>query len=495
MKNKGKATVQKVGGPPVTSKDDSSVEEAKQMPAVTEEAFSTSDDPVVDVFNKVREILLGSDGATRSIVETQAGEIKKLKRTVDGHGTLLEILWSEYAKGRERPLTHQERYGSTKGVAIHDAKKQKMEWHRKPKLASDDVDEVALTNDVDAIIAKIGAENTDNNNGTRPVAQSTTVKQQPLKRRLEFVSGNDSSPYPIRANAGKEVPLFYRVGAPGFMDGGDLPHVSPITFLGSRLCVVYTTFMSGRNNISCRKPVQCIEVVFRPPAGVNFMTVELAIAAYVFGRKLSMKEVLIPNEHCQGDRQALWTLRSGEEVVDDVLTLLATMLTDERADRRIWWLPTTFAETLSFIREHYMGRADDLTKARYIQQLLREGKFYERPEIKPPQVTNFKFLEPATGQQAPNSNDCGIWVAQWMELSHLWGFFDLERVDDETRMRLAVDLVMSKSNPKRKEVCQKAGYFWDNSVKSYLDSDGCDAKDGGQEDAAAGSMSSQSLTI
>ncbi|XLT25353.1 hypothetical protein HN873_056645, partial [Arachis hypogaea] len=288
MKNKGKATVQKVGGPPVTSKDDSSVEEAKQMPAVTEEAFSTSDDPVVDVFNKVREILLGSDGATRSIVETQAGEIKKLKRTVDGHGTLLEILWLEYAKGRERPLTHQERYGSTKGVAIHDAKKQKMEWHRKPKLASDDVDEVALTNDVDAIIAKIGAENTDNNNGTRPVAQSTTVKQQPLKRRLEFVSGNDSSPYPIRANAGKEVPLFYRVGAPGFMDGGDLPHVSPITFLGSRLCVVYTTFMSGRNNISCRKPVQCIEVVFRPPAGVNFMTVELAIAAYVFGRKLSM---------------------------------------------------------------------------------------------------------------------------------------------------------------------------------------------------------------
>ncbi|XLT38586.1 hypothetical protein HN873_069878, partial [Arachis hypogaea] len=189
-----------------------------------------------------------------------------------------------------------------------------------------------------------------------------------------------------------------------------------------------------------------------------------------------------------------------------VLTLLATMLTDERADRHIWWLPTTFAqvalnpvafcqETLSFIREHYMGRADDLTKARYIQQLLREGKFYERPEIKPPQVTNFKFLEPATGQQAPNSNDCGIWVAQWMELSHLWGFFDLERVDDETRMRLAVDLVMSKSNPKREEVCQKAGYFWDNSVKSYLGSDGCDAKDGGQEDAAASSMSSQSLTI
>ncbi|XLR15741.1 hypothetical protein S83_043679 [Arachis hypogaea] len=93
------------------------------------------------------------------------------------------------------------------------------------------------------------------------------------------------------------------------------------------------------------------------------------------------------------------------------------------------------------------------------------------------------------------SNDCGICVAQWMELSYLWGFFDLERVDNETRIRLAVDLVMSKSNPKREEVCQKAGYFWDNLVKSYFDTDGCHTKDGGLEDATAGSMSSQSLTI
>ncbi|RYR19287.1 hypothetical protein Ahy_B03g064034 [Arachis hypogaea] len=189
MKNKGKATLLNVGGPHMTSKDESGVEEAKQMPTVTEEVFSTSDDPIIDVFNKVREILLGSDGATRSIVETQAEEIKKLKCTVDGHGTLLEILWSEYAKGQERPLTHQEKYGSTKGIAVHDTKKQKKESHRKSKLACEDVDTVAVTNDVDAIIAKIGAgmnavntnldhaKNSDYKKGTMPASHSSTVKQ------------------------------------------------------------------------------------------------------------------------------------------------------------------------------------------------------------------------------------------------------------------------------------------------------------------------------
>ncbi|XLT75365.1 hypothetical protein HN873_031639 [Arachis hypogaea] len=271
MKNKGKVTLLNVGSPHMTSKDDSSVEEAKQMPTVTKEVFSTSDDPIVDVFNKVHKILLGSDGATRSIVETQAEEIKKLKRTVDGHETLLEILCSEYAKGRERPLAHQERYGSSKGIVVHDTKKQKKESHRKPKLACEDVDAVAVTNDVDAIIAKIGAgmnavninldhaKNSDYKTGTRPVLQSSIVKQQPLKRRLEFVFGNDSSQYTIRAHGDKGVPLFYRVGAPGFIYGGDLPH--------------------------------CIDVVFRSPAGVNFVTVELAVATYVFGQRLSMKYV------------------------------------------------------------------------------------------------------------------------------------------------------------------------------------------------------------
>ncbi|RYR26212.1 hypothetical protein Ahy_B02g060403 [Arachis hypogaea] len=73
----------------------------------------------------------------------------------------------------------------------------------------------------------------------------------------------------------------------------------------------------------------------------------MVVAGYIFARGLDLKKILIPNDHCQGDREALWTLHPSEEVVDDVLNLLVSMLTYERGDKRIWWLPTTFAVSVN----------------------------------------------------------------------------------------------------------------------------------------------------
>ncbi|XLR19186.1 hypothetical protein S83_047098, partial [Arachis hypogaea] len=53
-------------------------------------------------------------------------------------------------------------------------------------------------------------------------------------------------------------------------------------------------------------------------------------------------EILVPNNHCIGDRKAFWTLRPGKEVVDNLLNLVATMLTDDRTENT-WWLLTTFS--------------------------------------------------------------------------------------------------------------------------------------------------------
>ncbi|XLS66018.1 hypothetical protein HN51_025992 [Arachis hypogaea] len=92
---------------------------------------------------------------------------------------------------------------------------------------------------------------------------------------------------------------------------------------------------------------QCIDVMLRPPTGVNFVTLEMVVTGHIFARDLYLKEIFIPNDHCQGDREALWTLRPGEEVVDDVLNLLVSMLTSERGDKRIWWLPTTFVVSVN----------------------------------------------------------------------------------------------------------------------------------------------------
>ncbi|XLR11144.1 hypothetical protein HN51_047869 [Arachis hypogaea] len=63
---------------------------------------------------------------------------------------------------------------------------------------------------------------------------------------------------------------------------------------------------------------------------------ELVVAADIFGMELDMSKVLVPNEHCCGTREALWTLRLEKELVNDVLNVVAGMLTDQRPDHRRW---------------------------------------------------------------------------------------------------------------------------------------------------------------
>ncbi|XLT55291.1 hypothetical protein HN873_047895, partial [Arachis hypogaea] len=61
-------------------------------------------------------------------------------------------------------------------------------------------------------------------------------------------------------------------------------------------------------------------------------------------------EILVPNNHCIGDRKAFWTLRPGKEVVDNLLNLVATMLTDDRTENT-WWLLTTFSASAPASRQ------------------------------------------------------------------------------------------------------------------------------------------------
>ncbi|KAL4293272.1 hypothetical protein S83_062330 [Arachis hypogaea] len=64
--------------------------------------------------------------------------------------------------------------------------------------------------------------------------------------------------------------------------------------------------------------------------------------------------------------------------------------------------------------------------------------------------------------------DCGVWVAEWMIQYDLWASYDLQEVNDSTRMTIAVDLVMGDHNPISKEVQEKAVKFWDrNMICSY----------------------------
>ncbi|KAL4390251.1 hypothetical protein AHAS_Ahas03G0126400 [Arachis hypogaea] len=261
---------------------------------------------------------------------------------------------------------------------------------------------------------------------TRSRATKTVVLKQvahsdhPLKRRLDFDSSDDDHGRKVPGEQLGDVTLV-RVNRDGLLSSDDMP--------------------------------KFLDVEFRPPKGMKFIATELAVATYIFARDLA-----------QG--HAFWSLRPYEKVMDNVINLVATMLNDEHHDS-VWWLPTTFAqialnlstnckETLAFIRQKYMKYVDETAKAFFLFRLLKERKIYRKKENKCPERSDFEVREPMTSQQRPKSLDYGVWVTQWMQLSELWTSYDLE---------LAVDLVMSRANPIRPKICQRAIEYWDNVVR------------------------------
>ncbi|KAL4307245.1 hypothetical protein AHAS_Ahas16G0259000 [Arachis hypogaea] len=101
----------------------------------------------------------------------------------------------------------------------------------------------------------------------------------------------------------------------------------------------------------------------------------------------------------------------------------------------------------------------------FLLRLLKDRKFYRKKESKCLERSEFEVREPMTSQQRPKSLDCEVWVTQWMHMSELWTSYDLEIVNDTHRMQLAVDLVMSRANPIRSKICQRAVEYGDNAVR------------------------------
>ncbi|KAL4389395.1 hypothetical protein AHAS_Ahas03G0040800 [Arachis hypogaea] len=117
------------------------------------------------------------------------------------------------------------------------------------------------------------------------------------------------------------------------------------------------------------KMPQCLELAFWPPEGMHFQRSEFAVAAYIFSKNLDEREILVADEHAQGDRRVLWSLR--------------LVHFDNMSPK--WFFPTTFAQialspvnhsidTFEFIRSNFMGYADNLHRI-YVP-MYREQHWY-----------------------------------------------------------------------------------------------------------------------
>ncbi|MED6144574.1 hypothetical protein PIB30_016846 [Stylosanthes scabra] len=271
----------------------------------------------------------------------------------------------------------------------------------------------------------------------------------------------------------------------------------------------------------------CLELAFRPPAGMRFVGTELAVAAYIFTNAGEENERLYQDPHCDMSRFRLWSLIPGEELYDDVLNMVVSMCSGKKFDGSTWWLPTTFSQmivtpelfnkpTMDYIKDRYMGLADDLKRvrgfclqvygeraltflrnnllsddekettariaqmmdvARFVEDMLKDKAFWRSEDAFPPMSqtmspSHLMLVSKLLARKSPVPNyvimDCGVWVCQWMINHHLWLDYKLEEINASTRMALAVDLVTSPQNPLAEVIWERAVNFWDaEMLKNY----------------------------
>ncbi|XLR47278.1 hypothetical protein S83_031938 [Arachis hypogaea] len=109
------------------------------------------------------------------------------------------------------------------------------------------------------------------------------------------------------------------------------------------------------------------------------------------------------------------------------------------------------------------------TLLNYLEEFLSEKNFGETPSFRNIQFSKYKVREPDVPQQSAESNNCGIWVAQWMQLTRYWSLGNKTWViSDYTRMRLAVDLVNDENNSKRDIIEKLAVTDWNKKIQQSV---------------------------
>ncbi|MED6157558.1 hypothetical protein PIB30_024256 [Stylosanthes scabra] len=443
------------------------------IPELNLEELSGKEQPILAVFNTFRQHLLERDSGNRALLQANGKQVKVLTDAVSGQAKMMELMWSEHCEMK-------------KAMAEERDLIRKAIMYSLERSSSYFVPEKKLTIR-DELLRAFGAKSAAPEMGT-----SSSKQQQSsgvLKRRLDFDLVGDSenaeadNDQPLESNREKLIKY-------GYVGSADFP--------------LY------------------LKVCFRPPPGMSFLMTSAACGAYAFSKSKDKSEILFQSDHFKADRRSFWALRPRRNVNSEILDAVATMCQDE-SHSSYWWLPTTFQEvalnpigyrkaSLGYIVSRYMGYVDetfkifvplrlenhwylmivnfedngslvylyslkDVTKkneridqmnfvAFFLQNLLKDRKFYKRKESVCKQVVGYEFFEPYVTQQDALSNDSGVWVAHWMQTANLWSTYNPEVINDEHRYRLACSLITSKAN----RIVQDLGV---KALNYYEGRDGC----------------------
>ncbi|MED6170238.1 hypothetical protein PIB30_028971 [Stylosanthes scabra] len=228
-------------------------------------------------------------------------------------------------------------------------------------------------------------------------------------------------------------------------------------------------------------------MTFLSTPDMNIVGLHLA-AAFVFNKSLDPKEEVVHTSNYQVTRSMLRSLEPGQMVREEVLILLANMLSKDSGEEH-WFLLATITIYFPLWTEgHWMLLVIDLnreelicldsdrkTGPRYARRRRRAIKnvvscpdyprdssddWFDDPEAARPEMSDFKPKLPAVPQQDFGSNDSEMFMAQWMIMYHLWGTYNVEKIIPYSRMRLAIDLVLRVQNDLADEVSEGVVSYW-----------------------------------
>ncbi|KAJ1408954.1 hypothetical protein SESBI_23117 [Sesbania bispinosa] len=217
-------------------------------------------------------------------------------------------------------------------------------------------------------------------------------------------------------------------------------------------------------------------LMFRPPSNMSLSNTESEVATYIFMGSgiFDGKEILASSLHGKeiGDRQTLKTITPTSYLSSEVIMLVVSLLNNYKRllcdYATCWFFPPEFSELVvknkkspadlsKEYRNPYMGYVDTIRKALTIEEMLMDRTFYELSSYQCPVISDFAYIElEGLSKILTSYNDCGVQVAKWMMYCTSNDDYQSIQVNAESRMRLALDLVLDRHNQLRDEIVKKA---------------------------------------
>ncbi|XLT27634.1 hypothetical protein HN873_058926 [Arachis hypogaea] len=175
-------------------------------------------------------------------------------------------------------------------------------------------------------------------------------------------------------------------------------------------------------------------IAFEPTASMMLTDSQAAIAAYIFSETLDPSEELVISDE-KGYRSTFRCLVP-ERCVKSRVNIERYALSDKYTPAEV---------IFDFLGAYISLKISHVARATYLEVML-DDHIFDDDKFKVVDCSTFWPMTPfGLPTQKNRSNDSGVWVTSWMRECTLQDDINIQ-INDSTRMRLAVDLVLEEYN-------------------------------------------------